>query len=45
MTKDKLDADFAKVAFELRESTAEGLNIGQVRTGFGYHLIIVTKRI
>ncbi|RYP68224.1 hypothetical protein DL769_005564 [Monosporascus sp. CRB-8-3] len=45
MTKDKLDPDFAKVAFELRESTAGDLQIGQARTGFGYHLIIVTKRL
>ncbi|RYP47874.1 hypothetical protein DL768_006135 [Monosporascus sp. mg162] len=45
MTKDKLDPDFAKVAFELGESTAGDLQIGQARTGFGYHLIIVTKRI
>jgi len=43
-TKGNLDPDFEKVAFELAASTTDNPKYERVKTGFGYHIIMVEGR-
>ncbi|PHH79118.1 hypothetical protein CDD80_5584 [Ophiocordyceps camponoti-rufipedis] len=42
--KGSLDPKFEEVAFGLEPSTTASPKIGEVRTGFGYHIIMVEGR-
>ncbi|KAL7626312.1 hypothetical protein AAE478_003084 [Parahypoxylon ruwenzoriense] len=42
--KGALQPEFEEVAFALPESKGSNLNIGQAKTPFGYHLIVVEDR-
>ncbi|KAI5465651.1 hypothetical protein BGZ63DRAFT_348274 [Mariannaea sp. PMI_226] len=41
--KGSLDPQFEEVAFALEPSTTAAPKIGQVKTGFGYHIIMVSN--
>ncbi|KAG6009492.1 Peptidyl-prolyl cis-trans isomerase pin4 [Claviceps maximensis] len=43
-TKGSLDAKFEEVAFALEPSTTSSPKIGEARTEFGYHIIMVEGR-
>ncbi len=43
-TKGNLDPDFEKVAFELPPSPVDSPTVERVKTGFGYHIIMVEGR-
>ena len=43
-TRGALDAAFEKVAYELQPSTTSSPKIGEVKTGHGYHIIMVEGR-
>jgi NIMA-interacting peptidyl-prolyl cis-trans isomerase 4 len=43
-TKGNLDPDFEKVAFELPASSVDKPTFERVKTGFGYHIIMVDGR-
>ena len=43
-TRGSLEAAFEKVAFELETSTVGEPKWGEVRTGFGYHVLMVEGR-
>lgn len=43
-TKGSLDPDFEKVAFELQPSSVDSPTYERVKTGFGYHIIMVEGR-
>ncbi len=43
-TKGSLDPDFEKVAFELPPSPVTSPTFERVKTGFGYHIIMVEER-
>ena len=45
MTRSGLVQEFSNVAFELEPSTTDKPIIGQVKTKFGYHLIMVSNTI
>lgn len=40
-TKGSLDAKFEEIAFALEPSTTNSPKIGEAKTGFGYHIIMV----
>ncbi|PQE16764.1 Peptidyl-prolyl cis-trans isomerase pin4 protein [Rutstroemia sp. NJR-2017a BBW] len=42
--KGDLDPDFEKVAFEMESSTTANPKYKEVKTGFGYHIIMVEGR-
>ncbi|KAI0834929.1 FKBP-like protein [Hypoxylon sp. FL0890] len=42
--KGALAPEFEEVAFGLPESKGSNLNIGEAKTSFGYHLIVVEER-
>ncbi|KAI2613049.1 FKBP-like protein [Hypoxylon fragiforme] len=42
--KGELHAEFEKVAFALPESKGSNLNMGEAKTDFGYHIIVVEGR-
>ncbi|KAI1475992.1 FKBP-like protein [Daldinia eschscholtzii] len=42
--KGSLQPEFEEVAFALPESKGSNLNIGEAKTAFGYHLIVVEER-
>lgn len=42
-TKDQLERDFVNVAWALEPSTVDSPKYGEVRTGNGYHIIMVEK--
>ncbi|KAI8962499.1 FKBP-like protein [Daldinia sp. FL1419] len=42
--KGSLQPEFEEVAFALPESKGSVLNIGEAKTAFGYHLIVVEER-
>ncbi|KAK4123622.1 FKBP-like protein, partial [Parathielavia appendiculata] len=42
--KGNLDPDFEKVAFELPASSVDSPKFERVKTGFGYHIIMVEGR-
>jgi NIMA-interacting peptidyl-prolyl cis-trans isomerase 4 len=43
-TKGNLDPDFEKVAYELPPSSVDKPQFERVKTGFGYHIIMVEGR-
>ena len=43
-TKGNLDPEFEKVAFELPASPVDSPTFERVKTGFGYHIIMVEGR-
>ncbi|KAG5994026.1 Peptidyl-prolyl cis-trans isomerase pin4 [Claviceps lovelessii] len=43
-TKGSLDAKFEEIAFALEPSTTNSPKIGEAKTGFGYHIIMVEGR-
>lgn len=43
-TRGALHGDFEKVAYELEPSTVNNPKYGEVKTGFGYHIIMVEGR-
>lgn len=43
-TKGGLDPAFEAVAFELETSTTNNPKYGEVKTGFGYHIMMVEGR-
>ncbi|RCI11091.1 hypothetical protein L249_7186 [Ophiocordyceps polyrhachis-furcata BCC 54312] len=43
--KGSLDPQFEEVAFALEPSTTASPKIGEVKTGFGYHIIMVGRPI
>jgi len=43
-TKGNLDPEFEKVAFELPPSPVDSPTFERVKTGFGYHIIMVEGR-
>lgn len=43
-TRGSLDPEFEKIAFELEISTTGNPRIGEVKTGHGYHIIMVEGR-
>lgn len=42
--KGALQPEFEQVAFALPDSKGNNLNIGEAKTAFGYHLIVVEGR-
>ncbi len=42
--KGTLDGDFEKVAYKLESSTTSKPTYAEVKTGFGYHIIMVEGR-
>lgn len=42
--KGDLDAEFEKVAFEMEASTTAKPKYREVKTGFGYHIVMVEGR-
>lgn len=40
-TKGSLDPKFEEIAFALEPSTTSSPKFGEVKTGFGYHIIMV----
>jgi NIMA-interacting peptidyl-prolyl cis-trans isomerase 4 len=42
--KGDLDPDFEKVAFEMESSTTANPKYKEVKTGFGYHIVMVEGR-
>lgn len=43
--KGSLDAKFEEIAFNLETSTTASPKIGEAKTGFGYHLIMVSDTL
>jgi peptidyl-prolyl cis-trans isomerase NIMA-interacting 4 len=43
-TRGSLHGDFEKVTYELEPSTINNPKYAQVKTGFGYHIIMVEGR-
>ncbi|MDI1486767.1 MAG: Peptidyl-prolyl cis-trans isomerase pin4 [Ramalina farinacea] len=43
-TRGSLDANYEKVAYELEPSTMANPKLAEVKSGFGYHLIMVEGR-
>ena len=42
--KGSLDPKFEEIAFNLETSTTGSPKIGEAKTGFGYHIIMVSRR-
>lgn len=42
-TKEQLEKDFAMVAWALEPSTVDSPKYGEVKTGNGYHIVMVEK--
>jgi peptidyl-prolyl cis-trans isomerase NIMA-interacting 4 len=43
-TRGSLNGEFEKIAYELEPSTTNNPKYGEVKTGFGYHIIMVEGR-
>jgi peptidyl-prolyl cis-trans isomerase NIMA-interacting 4 len=43
-TRGSLNGDFEKVAYDLEPSTVNSPKYGEVKTSFGYHIIMVEGR-
>jgi peptidyl-prolyl cis-trans isomerase NIMA-interacting 4 len=43
-TRGSLNGEFEKIAYELDPSTTNNPKYGEIRTGFGYHIIMIEGR-